>query len=82
MLVLNIPVFICMLFLHVSTKNFPGGTLLAHFPGRRPFGRSLTHDDYQTLAAVTTKFLQVGIIVFDGSGQTCPKYPLFLIYYI
>ena len=23
----------------------------------------------------TSKFLQVGIIVFDGSGQICPKYP-------
>ena len=21
------------------------------------------------------QFLQVGIIIFDGSGQTCPKYP-------
>ena len=23
----------------------------------------------------TSKFLQVGIIVFDGSGPICPKYP-------
>ena len=23
----------------------------------------------------TSKFLQVGIIVYDGSGQTCSKYP-------
>ena len=22
----------------------------------------------------TSKFLQVGIIIFDGNGQTCPKY--------
>ena len=75
MIVLNIPVFICTLFVQVTIKNFPGGTLLAHFPGR-----SLTHNDYQTLAAMTLKFLQVGITVFDGSGQTCPKYPLFLKY--
>ena len=23
----------------------------------------------------TSKFLQIGIIVFDGSGQTCPNHP-------
>ena len=23
----------------------------------------------------TSKLVQVGIIVFDGSNQTCPKYP-------
>ena len=80
MIVLNIPVFIYLLFVVVTTKNFPRGTLLAHFLGRRPFGRSLTHNDYQTLAAMTSKFLQVGIIVFDGSDQTCRKYPLFLKY--
>ena len=80
MIVLNLPVFICMLFVQVTNKNFPGGTLLAHFPGRRPFGRRLTHNDYQTLAAMTSEFLQIGIIVFDGSGQTCPKYPLFSKY--
>ena len=80
MIVLNIPVFICTLFVQVTTKNFPWGTLLVHFSGRRPCGRSLTHNDYQTLAAMTSKFLQVGIIVFDGSGQTCPKHPLFLKY--
>ena len=34
----------------------------------------------QVTTAMTSKFLQVGIIVFDGSGQTCPKYPLFLEY--
>ena len=45
MLVLSIPVFICTLFVQVTTKNFPRGTLLAHFPGRRPLGKSLTHDD-------------------------------------
>ena len=32
----------------------------------------------QVTTAMTSKFLQVGVIVFDGSGQTCPKYPLFL----
>ena len=80
MIVLNLPVFICMLFVQVTNKNFPGGTLLAHFPGRRPFGRRLTHNDYQTLAAMTSEFLQIGIIVFDESGQTCPKYPLFSKY--
>ena len=57
-----------MLFVQVTTKNFPGGTLLAHIPGRRPFGRSLTYNGYQTLAAMTSKFLQVRI-VFDRSGQ-------------
>ena len=31
LLVLNIAVFICTLFVQVATKNFPGGTLLAHF---------------------------------------------------
>ena len=66
--------------MQVTTKNFPGGTLLVHFPGRRPFGGSLMPNDYQTLAAITSKFLQVGIIVFDGSGQTCLKYSLFLKY--
>ena len=80
MIVLNIPVFICTLFVQVTTKNFPWGTLLVHFSGRRPCGRSLTHNDYQTLAAMTSKFLQVGIIIFDGSGQTCPKNLLFLKY--
>ena len=69
-----------MLFVQVTNKNFPGGTLLAHFQGRRPFGRRLTHNDYQTLAAMTSEFLQIGIIVFDASGQTCPKYPLFSKY--
>ena len=55
MIVLNIPVFICTLFVQVTTKNFPEGTLLAHFLGRRPFGRRrLTHNDYQTLAAMTS----------------------------
>ena len=24
---------------------------------------------------INIKFLQVGIIIFNGSGQTCPKYP-------
>ena len=80
MLVLNIPAFICTLFVQVTTKTFPVGTLSAYFPGSRPFGRTLTHDDYQTLAAMTLTFLQVVIIVFDGSGQICPKYPLFLKY--
>ena len=70
MLVLNIPFFICMLCVQVITKIFPGG--------RRPFGRSLKHDEYQTLATMTSKFLQVGVLVFDGSGQTCPMYPIFL----
>ena len=79
MLVLNITIFVCTLLVQVTTKNFPGGTLLAQFPGRRPFGRSLTHGDYQTLAAKTSKFLQVGNYCFQ-SGQTCPKYPLFLKY--
>ena len=37
MLVLNMLVFICMLFVQVTTKNFPEGTLSAHFQGRRPF---------------------------------------------
>ena len=69
----------CTLFVQVITKNFQG-VLFQHFPGRRPFGRSLTHDNYDTLAAITSKFLQVGIIVFDRSGQTCPKYPLLLKY--
>ena len=68
MIVLNISVFICMFFIQVTTKNFPGGALLVHIPGMRTFGRSLMHNDYQTLAAMTSKFLQVGI-VFDGSGQ-------------
>ena len=80
MIVLNISVLICTLFVQVTTKNFPGGTLLVHFSGRSSFGRSLTHNDYQTLVAMTSKFLQVGIIFFDGSGETCPKYPLFLKY--
>ena len=57
-----------MLFVEVTTKNFPGGTVLAHISGRRSFGRSLTHNDYQTLVVMTSKFLQVGS-VFDGSGQ-------------
>ena len=80
MLVLNIPVFICILFVQVTTKNFLEGTLIADFPGRGPFGRSLTHDDYQTFAAIASKFLQVGINIFDRSDQTCPKYPVFLKY--
>ena len=58
-----------MLFVQVTTKSFPGGTLLPYILGRRPFGTSLTHNDYQTLAAMTSKFLQVGI-VFDGSGRS------------
>ena len=44
MLVLNIPAFIRTLSVQVTinTKVFPGvPTLLAHFPGRRPLGRSL-----------------------------------------
>ena len=53
MLDLNIPVFIFALFVQVTTMNFPGGTLLAYFSGRGPFGRSLTHDDYEILAAMT-----------------------------
>ena len=65
MIVLNIPVFICTLFVQVTTKNFPGDTLLPHFPGSRSFGRSLMHNDYQTLSAMKSKFLQVKIIVFD-----------------
>ena len=24
---------------------------------------------------ININFLQVGIIIFDGSGQTCPQYP-------
>ena len=28
-------------------------------------------DEHQS----SSKFLQVGIIAFDGSGQICPKYP-------
>ena len=80
MLVLNVPIFTCAIFVLVTTKNFPEGTLLADLLGRRPFERSLTHDDYQTLAAMTSNFLQVGIIIFDGSGQTFPKYPPFLKY--
>ena len=78
-IVLNIPVFICFFFVQVTIKNFPGGTLLVHFSRRKPFGRSLTHNDYQTLATMTSKFVQVGV-VFDGSGQTSPKYPLFFKY--
>ena len=80
MIVLSIPVFICTLFVQVTTKSFPEGTLLAHFSARRPFGRSITHNDYQSFATMTSKFLQVKIIIFDGSGQTYPKYPLFLKY--
>ena len=53
MLDLNIPVFIFVLFVQVTTTIFPGGTLLAYFSGRGPFGRSLTHHDYEILAAMT-----------------------------
>ena len=31
-------------------------------------------DGIYFLYADTSKFLQVGIIIFDGSGQRCPKY--------
>ena len=81
MIVLNISVFICMLFVQVTTKKFAGGTLSAHILGRRPFGRSLTHNDYQTLAAMTSKFLQVGI-VFDGSCQTIQIFHGVLVIFI
>ena len=72
--------FICMLFVQITTKYFPGSTLLAYFIWRRPFGWSLTHDDYQILAAMTSNFLQVGINGFDGSDQRCRKYPIVLKY--
>ena len=32
-------------------------------------------DGWSSFFFQISKFLQVGIIVFDGSGQTCPKYP-------
>ena len=74
----NIPVFICIIFVQVPTKIFLVGTISEHFPGSRPFGRSLTHDDYHTLVAIASKFLQVGIIFSDGSRQICLNYPLCL----
>ena len=44
LLVLNIAVFICTLFVQVTTKNFLGGTLLAHFPRSKLLRTSLTHE--------------------------------------
>ena len=70
-----------MLFVQVTTKNISGGTLLAYILGRRPFGRSLTHNDYQTLAAMTSNFLQVGI-VFDGSDQNIQIFDRVLVIFI
>ena len=50
--------FLCKLLLSTCTdilKSFQaqGGTLLVHFPGGRPFDRSLMHDDHHTLAAMS-----------------------------
>ena len=67
---LYIPVFICTLFGQVTTKYFPGCTL-GTFYGEETFGgswRSLMHNNNQALAAMTSKFLRVGIIVFNGGG--------------
>ena len=66
MLVLNIPFFICMLYVQVITKNFPGG--------RRPFERSLMHDEYQTLAAMTSKFLEFLFLMEVARHVQCTQY--------
>ena len=51
-----------------QSNKFAPSTICHKIDGVRDGVYFLHADKYQS-------FVQVGIIILDGSGQTCPKYP-------